>query len=124
MLGLGRDTAPVPAMRGLGREVDPDPHLLHPELHACNRVLVHPDGRSVSVSWVRSVSQGLHSVVVDYQPDAVRVGVRLGTRPAFDGRSGYVVLRMIIEHAVVRLREPLRGRKLEVQLPGAVTGRH
>jgi hypothetical protein len=37
----------------------------------------------------------------------------MGTRPAFWNRSGYVVLRMIVEHTVVKLREPLRGRRIE-----------
>ena len=53
---------------------------------------------------------------------AQQIGVRLGTRPGFWGKPGYVVLRMIIEHTVVRLREPLRGRRIEVMQ--AAPGRH
>ena len=75
--------------------------------------MVHDD-RLVSISWVRQVMQGLHSVSVAYNNDSVQIGVRLGTRPGFWGKPGYVVLRMIIEHTVVRLREPLRGRRIDV----------
>jgi hypothetical protein len=113
VIGVRRETAPPPALRGLGREVEPDGHAVQPHLHPCTRLLVHPDQRTVSVSWVRSATQVLHSVTVDYDRDAVRVGVRLGTRQAFANRSGYVVLRMIIEHTTLRLREPLRGRRIE-----------
>ena len=117
MLGVRKEAATVPALRGLGREVEPDAHLLDPSLHACMKTLVHASERRVSVSWVRSATQGLHSVSVEYQPDVVRIGVRLGTRPPFAGRAGCVVLRMIIEHTVVRLREPLRGRRVELMAP-------
>lgn len=87
--------------------------MVEPELHPwCNAVV--DDERRVCVSWARPVTQGLHSVAVTYRDDAVQIGVRLGTRPGFWGKPGYVVLRMIIEHTVVRLREPLRGRRVEV----------
>ena len=76
--------------------------------------MVHDDDRTVSVSWARDAALGLHSVVVDYARDCVRIGTKMGTRPAFQGRTGYVVLRMIIEHTTVRLREPLHGRRIEM----------
>ena len=75
---------------------------------------MHDDDRTLTVSWVRGVEQGLHSTVVAFTPDAVRIGTRLGTRPGFWGMSGHVVVRMIVEHTVVRLREPVRGRRVEV----------
>ena len=105
--------------RGLGRLSEPDPHLLEPEFRAWSRALVHADDRTVSVSWVRGTELGLHSVTVEYGRNVVRVGTRMGTRPALYGRSGYVALRMIVEHTVVRLREPLRGRSIEVQMAEA-----
>ena len=95
--------------------------MMAPELHPWSTVLVHNE-RSVSISWVRQVMQGLHSVAVTYGSDSVQIGVRLGTRPGFWGKPGYVVLRMIIEHTVVRLREPLRGRRIEVMQ--TANGRH
>ena len=116
-----REAAPAPALRGLGREVEPDAQAVNPQLQPCARLLLHPDQRNVSVSWVRSATQALHSVDVSYDNDAVRIGVRLGTRRAFANRSGYVVLRMIIEHTNVRLREPLRGRRLETIAANAAT---
>jgi hypothetical protein len=104
------------AHRGLGRFVEPDSHMLEPELQPwCNAVV--DDERRVSVSWARQVTQGLHSVAVTYGDEAVLIGVRLGTRPEFWGKPGYVVLRMIVEHTAVRLREPLRGRRVEVMQP-------
>ena len=87
--------------------------MLAPQLHPWTALLVHDD-RLVSISWVREVMHGLHSVSVSYNNDSVQIGVWLGTRPGFWGKPGYVVLRMIIEHTVVRLREPLRGRRIDV----------
>jgi hypothetical protein len=73
------------------------------------------DDRTVSVSWARGAAQRLHSVVVEYRPDAVLIGTRMGSRPSTSARPpGHVALRMVLEHAVVRLREPLRGRRIEV----------
>lgn len=88
--------------------------MIGPQMHAWSKALVHGDDRTVSVSWVRGVEQGLHSVAVTYTPDAVRIGTRLGIRPGFWGVTGHVVVRMIVEHTVVRLREPVRGRRIEV----------
>ena len=99
--------------RGLGRLVEADSHLKAPQLRPWSKVLVHEDERTVSVSWVRGAAQGLHSVAVAYGSDCVQIGTRMGTRQAFWNRSGYVVLRMIVEHTVVSLREPLRGRRIE-----------
>ena len=60
------------------------------------------------------MTQGLHSVEVNYDPDAVRIRVHMGTRPGFWGLSGLVIMHVIVEHTVVPLREPLRGRRVEV----------
>lgn len=121
MIGAGHSSKSATLCRGLGRYVEPDSHMREPQLHAWGQALVH-DERSVAISWVRSATQGLHSVAVVYGEDAVQIGVRLGTRPGFWDKPGYVVLRMIIEHTVVRLREPLRGRRVEVM--GAAIARH
>jgi hypothetical protein len=75
---------------------------------------VHSDDRTVTVSWCRGVERGLHSVTVAYTPDSVRIGTRFGTRPGFWGMTGHVVVRMVVEHTVVRLGEPVRGRRIEV----------
>jgi hypothetical protein len=88
--------------------------MINPRMHAWSKALVHDDDRTMTVSWIRSVQQGLHSVTVAYTGDAVRIGTRLGTRPGFWGMSHHVVVRMIIEHAVIRLHEPVRGRRIEV----------
>ena len=102
---------------GLGRAVVADSQMLQPRLHGCARTTVAADDRTVSVSWVRSASQGLHSVSIDYEPAVVRVGVRVGTRPSATERKGAVVLRMVVEHTTIRLREPLHGRRLETLQP-------
>ncbi len=112
MKGLRIATETVGA-RGLGRRVEPDAHLSNPTLQPWGRVVLHEDDRTISLSWARGVAVGLHSLVVEYTPRCVRIGTRFGTRPGFSGRSGYVVLRVIVEHTVIRLREPVRGRGLE-----------
>ena len=63
---------------------------------------------------MRDATQGLHSVNVRYDPDAVRIGVRVGKRPGFWGISAMVLMNVIVEHTVVPLREPLHGRRVEV----------
>ena len=78
-----------------------------------SRVVVQPGGRSVTVSWMRLTTQGLHSVDVQYDADAVRVGLNMGTRPGFWGVAGIVGMDPIVEHTVVQLREPLRRRRIE-----------
>jgi hypothetical protein len=108
-----RASTEASSARGLGRLVEADSHLRAPEMRPWSKVVVHEDGRTVSVSWIRGAAQGLHSVAVAYDTDCVQIGTRMGTRPAFWNRSGYVVLRMIVEHTVVKLREPLRGRRIE-----------
>ena len=75
--------------------------------------MVQSNGRSVIVSWIRSATQGLHSIDVHYDSDAVRIGVQLGTRPGFWGIAGIVGMDPIVEHTVVHLREPLRRRPIE-----------
>jgi len=90
--------------------------MLAPAPHLWTRLLVHPDGRSISVAWARNVMQGLHSVDVIYEPEVVRVRVRMGTRPGFWGINGLVVMSMIIEHTDIQLDESLRGRRVEVMV--------
>ncbi|MBV8528771.1 MAG: hypothetical protein JOZ75_10680 [Candidatus Dormibacteraeota bacterium] len=85
-----------------------------PVLHPWSRAAVHPDGMGVTVSWVRDVVEGLHSTVVEYTPDSVRIGINIGTRPGFWGVNGLVVLNVVVEHAVVHLREPIGGRRVEM----------
>ncbi|HZU75847.1 MAG TPA: hypothetical protein VFA70_03730 [Dehalococcoidia bacterium] len=104
-------------MRGLGRYVEPDSHMLTPRVQESARAEVCSDDRKVCVSWVRSGWQGLHSVNVEYAQDAVRLSLKLGTRPSCESHSGSVPLRMVCEHTTVRLREPLRGRRLELVSP-------
>ena len=113
MIGAGHSSKSATVCRGLGRFVEPDSHMREPQFLPWSKALVH-DERLVSVSWARPAMQGLHSVSVAYGDDSVQIGVKLGTRPGFWGKPGVVVLRMIIEHTVVRLREPLRGRRIEV----------
>lgn len=120
MLGL-RVATETAGTRGLGRRVDADAHLRGPALQPWSRVIVHEDDRTLSVSWCRGAELGLHSVVTEFTPDAIRVGTLMGTRPAFYGKRGFVVLRMIVEHAVIRLREPVRGRRIEVMQPRDAT---
>jgi hypothetical protein len=116
-MGIRRE--PAGASGGLGRLVQPNAQLLQPQVHECARAVVSEDDRTLSVSFVRSAAQGLHSVNAEYRPDAVLLSLRLGTRPEFARRAGCVVLRMAIEHTTFRLREPLRGRRLEMAQPGA-----
>ncbi|MBV8301606.1 MAG: hypothetical protein JOY68_06760 [Candidatus Dormibacteraeota bacterium] len=123
MIGIRREGVAAPAPHGLGRQVVPDSRMLSPRLHECARTAVHDDERTVCVSWVRPASQGLHSIDVDYGRDSVRLALNLGTRPEFAGRTGYVVVRMIVEHAAVKLREPLRGRRLDVVQPATAVTR-
>ena len=85
-----------------------------PSLHPWSRAHVHHDGFAVTVSWVRDVVQGLHSVEVQYTHDAVGIGINLGTRPGFWGVNGLVVLNVVVEHTIVHLREPIGGRRVEV----------
>jgi len=113
MLGAGHSSKAATLCRGFGRYVEPDSHMREPRFQPWSQALVH-DERLVSISWARQAMVGLHSVAVEYGEDAVQIGVRMGTRPGFWDKPGYVVLRMIIEHTVVRLREPLRGRRIEV----------
>lgn len=88
--------------------------MREPQPYRWTRALLNSGGRSVSVAWERAVTQGLHSIDVVYDPDVVRIRIRMGTRPSFWGLSGLVAMNMIVEHTVVPLREPLRGRRLEV----------
>ena len=85
-----------------------------PERYPWSRAVIHRGARAVSVAWARDVTQGLHSIDVRYDPDAVRIGIRIGTRPGFWGASALVIMQLIVEHAVIPLREPLRGRPVEV----------
>lgn len=73
---------------------------------------MHPDGYAVTLSWVRDVTHGLHSVDVEYRPDAVAIGLRMGTRPSFWDVAGLVVLNVVVEHTVVHLVQPTGGRRL------------
>jgi hypothetical protein len=104
----------------LGRRVDADSRLLAPEFRPWSKVIVHEDGRTLSLSWARDAAMGLHSIAVIYAPDRVTIGTRMGTRPAFWGRSRYLVRTVIVEHAVVRLREALRGRPIEMMPRNAI----
>lgn len=113
VLGL-HGSSETPGSRGLGRRVEPDSHMLEPEFRPWSRAIVHDDGRTVSICWARDAMHGLHSISIVYGGDRVLIGTRMGTRPAFHGRRGYVVLRMIVEHTTIRLREPLRGRRIEM----------
>lgn len=88
--------------------------MREPSLHAWSRSKADADGFGVTVSWVRDVVQGLHSVDVQYTHDAVRIGINLGTRPGFWGVNGLVVLNVVVEHTIVHLREPIGGRRVEV----------
>ena len=94
--------------------MQPDPRMRAPSLHRWSRAQVHADGFAVTVSWVRDVVQGLHSIEVQYTHDAVRIGINLGTRPGFWGVNGLVVLTVVVEHTIVHLREPLGGRRVEM----------
>jgi hypothetical protein len=94
--------------------VEPDVRMKAPSLHPWSRADVHADGMGVTVSWVRDVVEGLHSIVVEYTPDAVKIGVQLGTRPGFWGVNGLVVLNVVVEHTVVHLREPVNGRRVQM----------
>lgn len=85
-----------------------------PTLHPWSRANVHENGMGVTVSWVRDVVEGLHSTVVEYTPDAVRIGINVGTRPGFWGVNGLVVLNVVVEHTVVLLGEPVGGRRVEM----------
>ena len=85
-----------------------------PSLHPWSRFAVHADGLAVTVSWVRDIVEGLHSTSVEYTPDAVRIGINIGTRPGFWGVNGLVVLNVVVEHTVVHLREPIGGRRVEM----------
>ena len=85
-----------------------------PALHPWARAAVHADGMGVTVSWVRDIVEGLHSTEVEYTPDSVKIGVKMGTRPGFWGVNGLVVLNVVVEHAVVQLSEPLAGRRVEM----------
>ena len=85
-----------------------------PALHPWSRAAVNQDGTGVYVSWVRDVVEGLHSTVVEYTPDSVRIGINIGTRPGFWGVNGLVVLNVVVEHAIVQLREPIGGRRVEM----------
>ena len=100
--------------RGLGRLVEPDDRMKAPALHPWSRAAVNDDGMGVTVSWVRDIVEGLHSTEVEYTPDSVKIGINIGTRPGFWGVNGLVVLNVVVEHAVVKLREPLRGRRVEM----------
>ena len=100
--------------RGLGRLVEPDDRMKAPGLHPWSRAAAHADGMGVTVSWVRDVVEGLHSTVVEYTPDSVKIGINIGTRPGFWGVNGLVVLNVVVEHAVVQLREPIDGRRVEM----------
>ena len=100
--------------RGLGRLVEPDSRMRAPSLHPWSRAAVHADGLAVTVSWVRDIVEGLHSTTVEYTPDAVRIGINIGTRPGFWGVNGLVVLNVVVEHTVVHLREPIGGRRVEM----------
>lgn len=90
--------------------------MRQPRLHRWSRCAVSPDGYAVRISWVRDVPQGLHSVDVVYTPDAVGIGLRLGTRPGLADVAGLVVMNVVVEHTVVHLREPLRGRRVVMLL--------
>lgn len=107
--------APIVA-RGLGRVVEADLRMRSPQRHPWSRAILHHGGRAVCVAWQRDVTQGLHSIEVRYDADAVRVGIHVGTRPGFWGISALVIMQLIVEHAVIPLREPLGGRPLEVLL--------
>ena len=85
-----------------------------PALHPWSRAAVNQDGMGVVVSWVRDIVEGLHSTVVEYTPDSVKIGINIGTRPGFWGVNGLVVLNVVVEHAVVPLREPISGRRVEM----------
>lgn len=102
--------------RGLGRLVEPDVRMRQPRLHRWSRYAVSPDGYEVRISWVRDVTQGFHSIEVMYAPDTVGIALRLGTRPGFGEVAGLVVLNVVVEHAVVHLREPLGGRRVVAML--------
>lgn len=73
---------------------------------------MHPEGYAVRISWVRDITQGLHSVQAVYGEDAVGIGLRLGTRPGLADVAGLIVLNVVVEHTVVHLREPLGGRRV------------
>lgn len=73
---------------------------------------MHPDGYAVRISWVRDITEGLHSVDVVYAEDAVGIGLRLGTRPGLADVAGLITLNVVVEHTVVHLREPLGGRRV------------
>lgn len=88
--------------------------MRNPSLHPWARAHQQADGFGVTVSWVRDVIEGLHSVVVEYANDAVRIGLNIGTRPGFWGVEGLVVLTVVVEHTVVHLREPIGGRRVEM----------
>ena len=85
-----------------------------PGLHPWSRSQVHADGFGVTISWVRDVVEGLHSVEVEYTNDSVRIGLNIGTRPGFWGVNGLVVLNVVVEHTIVHLREPIGGRRVEM----------
>lgn len=119
-----RVASKLEGFRGLGRRVEPDSHLLAPQLRPWSKVVVHDDDRTVTVSWARGAALGLHRVAVEYGDNAVGIGLRLGTRPSFAAQSSYVALRtMVIEHTVIRLKEPVKGRRIEMmaQQPLALT---
>jgi hypothetical protein len=109
------ERAPYEA-RGLGRLVEPDTRMRAPSLHPWARAQQHADGFGVTVCWVRDVVEGLHSIVVEYANDAVRIGLNIGTRPGFWGVEGLVVLNVVVEHTIVHLREPIGGRRVEMLL--------
>lgn len=98
--------------RGLGRLVEPDPRVRGQRLHPWTRCAVRPDGCAVRLSWVRDITQGLHSVDVVYARDAVGIGLRLGTRPGMSDVAGLLTLNVVVEHTVVPLREPLGERRI------------
>ena len=81
------------------------------------QVLVAADDRTLTVQYGRGVPQRLHAVVCTEGDESVDVAVVVGwTRELFERaqrESLAFTLQLIIEHTVVTLDNPVRGRRFD-----------
>jgi len=105
-----------------GRRVEPEAGLVNLRRVPWRQVRVAADDRTLTVQYGRGVPQRLHAVVCTEREDSIDVAVVVGwNRELFERaqRERMVfTLQLLIEHTVVTLDNPVRGRRLDNCGPG------
>jgi hypothetical protein len=98
-----------------GRRVDPDPTLVRPRRTPWGSIGIGDDDRTITVGFGRGVYERLRAIETTFGDEEIDVAVMLGITPELAAEMArgpmLFTMQLIVEHTVITLSEPVRGRR-------------